>query len=42
VVPINSSLLTITLHSSGYNNTRLKRHKILSPFHHVITEFDCN
>ena len=24
----------------GYNDTRLQRHKI-SPFHDVITEFDC-
>ena len=25
----------------GYNNTRLYRHKIFSPFHDVITEYNC-
>jgi hypothetical protein len=42
VVPINSSLLTITLYSSViivlvYNDIKY----VFSPFYDVITEFDC-
>jgi hypothetical protein len=41
VIPVNSSLLTVTLYSSVittvvYNDT------IFSPFHGVITEFEWN
>jgi hypothetical protein len=41
VVPNNSPLLNTTLHSS-VRTARLYRHKIFSPSHYVITEFDCN
>jgi hypothetical protein len=40
VVPINFSLLTITLYFS-VRTTAVLRHKIFSPFHVVITEFGC-
>jgi hypothetical protein len=40
VVPINSSL-NRNIILLGYNKTRLKRRKIFSSFHDVITEFDC-
>jgi hypothetical protein len=36
VVLINSSLLSLVLHYSG-----ITTQKVLSPFHDVITEFDC-
>jgi hypothetical protein len=38
---MNSSLLARNIILLGYNNTRLERHKTFSPFHDVITEFDC-
>jgi hypothetical protein len=41
VVPINSSPLTITSILLGYNDTRLERHVIFSPFLDVIIELDC-
>jgi len=40
VVPINSSV-NINIILLGYNNTRLKRHSMFSPFHDVVFEFDC-
>jgi hypothetical protein len=41
VVTINSSLLTITLFSSVLRKL-VYNDKIFSPFHEVITEFDCS
>jgi hypothetical protein len=41
VVPINSSLLTITLYSA-VRLTFVHNDKIFSPSHDVITKFDCN
>jgi hypothetical protein len=40
VVPINSSLLTVTLYSSVIT-AFVYDDKIFSPFHDVITEFNC-
>ena len=40
VVPINSSLLTITLQPSVIS-TLVYNNKIFSPLHDVLAEFDC-
>jgi len=42
VVPVNSSLVILTLYSSVKRTLVYKGDKIFCPSHDVITEFDCS